>query len=141
MLSLASSLKMTSQVFSLCNVKVRLLAAVVLASVGWGAIAGFMHNHGRASIQSAQASGQQASSNSGAAQSAGTNGTSSKYRTAGDCLICQLHQNLSTITFSHVSVVADAETHSYGSDTAASFHHGDYSTNRRGRAPPLSSLS
>lgn len=140
MLSLASSLKMTSQLFSLCNVKARLLAAVVLASVAWGAIAGFMHNHGRASIQSAQVSGQ-TSSTTGAAQSANTNGTSSKYRTAADCLICQLHQNLSTITFSHVSVVAAAEKHSYRSDAAKLFHHGDYSSNRRGRAPPVISLS
>ncbi|MGZ8844033.1 MAG: DUF2946 family protein [Pyrinomonadaceae bacterium] len=141
MLSLAFSSRMTCRGLSVRNIRVRLLAAVVLASVAWGAIAGFTHNHGRASIQSIQASGQQASSTSGAAQSAGTNGTRSKYRTAADCLICQLHQNLSTITFSHVSVVAAAEKHSYGSDAAKLFHHGDYSTNRRGRAPPVISLS
>lgn len=132
---------MTRRRFSVSNGNVRLLAAVLLASVAWGAVAGFMHNHGRASIQSVQALGQQASSTSGAAQSSGTNGTSSKYRTAADCLICQLHQNLSTITFTHVSVIADAENHSYASGAAELFHHGDYSTNRRGRAPPVISLS
>jgi hypothetical protein len=139
MLSLAFSSKMTCQGPSVRNIRVRLLTAVVLASVAWGAIAGFMHNHGRASIQSPRAANQQASSTTGAtgvAQSDNTNGASSKYRSAADCLICQLHQNLSTITFSHVSVIAAAEKQSYGSDAAKLFHHGDHSTNRRGRAPP-----
>ena len=145
MLSLASVSMVAGYRSSSRRVKmVRLLAAFVLASFVCGAVAEFTHSHNLSERKGSSEFGKTTESLSGAVetlQSGDTNGASSKTRTAADCLICQLHQNLSTTTFSQTLVAAAAEEQRFGPDAATLFHQADYSSNCRGRAPPAVSLS
>ena len=54
-----------------------------------------------------------------------------------DCLICQLHQNLSNTYFTHEPAVAQTESNSVASSTTVNFKRDDFSSGLRGRAPPV----
>jgi hypothetical protein len=118
---------------------IQLLTLLLLTSVFWGAVGEFTHNHNFARRRSPIAFGAQAGSPSAEVdkvQSAETSGVLSKTRTAADCLICQLHQNLSTTAFDQVSPIAATEKQSLRSPAESVFHQTDFSTDCRGRAPP-----
>src|SRR5438034_7980338 len=80
----------------------RLLAALVMASIAWGAIAEATHRHGNQSTLrsrltlTADASRQSSTARLGTSETENSQTGSSN---AGQCLICQLQQNLSATLF------------------------------------------
>jgi hypothetical protein len=116
---------------------------VLLASIGWGATAEFTHNHGarstaRAStpLSQAQASNADEQTTSPRVESGETERSSSKSTNGADCLICQLHQNLSTTLFNAPPSVAAIDIHVAGATAAIVFPPSEVASNQHGRAPP-----
>src|SRR4051794_36262578 len=72
----------------------RLLALVLLCLVAYSATAEAVHKHGNLLLNGA------AQTVTVAGQPGGTNSSLNDSLALGDCLICQLHQNLSTTLFS-----------------------------------------
>lgn len=129
-----------NQLFSLKAVKgVRLLAALLLASIAWGATAEFTHTHGLRT-QSALTAAPVSNSSFDTTESVQTgtqSNTSSKSRASAECLICQLHQNLSNTLLGHALATASVETHSLAFNPDLTLHRADFSKSQRGRAPPI----
>jgi len=129
-----------NQLLSLKAVKrVRLLAALLLASIAWGATAEFTHTHGLRS-QSTLAPAPVSNSSFHASESFATSNqssTSSRSRASAECLICQLHQNLSNTLLGHGLATASIETHSLAFNPDLTLHRADFSKSQRGRAPPV----
>ena len=111
--------------------RIRLLALVLLACLSWGATAEFTHQH---STQVNQASLQTQSEVAFVSDFGRT--TTSKSKSLGDCLICQLHQNLSNTLFTHTLAVGTVQHVSQYFAAAFVIHRADFSTSQRGRAPP-----
>lgn len=112
----------------------RLLAFVLLAFVAYAATAEAVHKHGNISLARAGLSST-AVSNSNDAGSALNDS-----RTFGDCLICQLHQNLSTSLFSSLPQVIAPQAQTVRTAAVESSYLSQSDTPRRGRAPPFASL-
>jgi hypothetical protein len=119
------------------------LALVLLASIAWGATAEFTHNHGARSTAGASTLlGQAQASNLGEQtaspriESGETERSSSKSTNGADCLICQLHQNLSTTLFNTPPRVAPIDIHVAGATATIVFPPSEVASNQRGRAPP-----
>jgi hypothetical protein len=111
---------------------------LLLACIAWGATAEFTHNHGSPSpirqIDSATRSAEVASTSIG---SSNNGRTSSSSRSKADCLICQLHQNLSTSEINHASVTGAAESQHWFTQANVAVHLSEFADTRRGRAPPI----
>jgi len=117
--------------------RVRLLAAILLASIAWGATAEFTHSHGfQAQWRRAQTVANSLDAYE-AVESSSNSRTSSRSSSAAECLICQLHQNLSQTLLSHEPTTASAEAHTFAFDPDLSLHRADFSRSQRGRAPPV----
>ena len=128
-----------TQAFSFSPIqRARVLAAILLASIAWGATAEFTHNHGsRTRTSLAQTQGTATFNSSESVESGKTNGSSSRSRSSAECLICQLHQNLSNTLLGHALVTASAEISSFGFNPDLTLHRADFSKSQRGRAPPI----
>jgi len=114
---------------------VRALAALLLLTLACGTVAEYTHNHrDRAGGLTVNTSAPETEAN--LVQSSGTSNSSSRSKSGAECLICQLHQNLSNTYFTHTPAVAPTETHSLAFSTTISFHRADFSSSQRGRAPP-----
>jgi hypothetical protein len=120
------------------------LAAVLLASIAWGATAEFTHHHGSQSIARVSATLSQAQASNVAEQTATsrvesgeTERSSSKSTNGADCLICQLHQNLSATLFNTPPRVAPADIHVASASATVIFPLSEIASNQRGRAPPF----
>lgn len=127
------------QLFSFSAVKrVRLLAAILLASIAWGATAEFTHNHGvRSQTALNQTAGADSSFNADeAVQSSNNSSSSSRLRSSAECLICQLHQNLSSSEINQPSLVGGVESQLSFRPTNVAVHLFEFADTRRGRAPP-----
>ena len=107
------------------------LALLLLACLSWGATAEFTHSH---STQVNQASLQTQSEVAFISDFGST--TTSKSKSLADCLICQLHQNLSNTVFTHALAVGTVQHVSQYFAVAVVIHRADFSTSQRGRAPP-----
>jgi hypothetical protein len=123
--------------------RARLLAALLLASLAWGTTAEFNHHHGdRALFDQSLLSTTQAQNADDASsvkiESSNTNGTTSSSRTGAECLICQLHQNLSATALAHTPGVGRAETHALNAPPSVVFQLSEFTANCQGRAPPSS---
>ena len=70
-------------------------------------------------------------------QTSNQSSTSSRSRTSAECLICQLHQNLSNTLLGHALATASIETHSFAFNPDLTLHRADFSRSQRGRAPPV----
>jgi hypothetical protein len=118
------------------------LAVVLLAFIAWGATAEFTHNHGaqsRARTSTLLSQTQASNINEQTTRlqvESGTEASSSGSTNGADCLICQLHQNLSTTLFSTPPRVAPAEIHVAGTIATIVFPPSEVASNQRGRAPP-----
>ena len=112
--------------------RIRLLALLLLACLSWGATAEFTHNH---STRVNQASLQTQSEVAFVSDFGGK--TTSKSKSPADCLICQLHQNLSNTLFTEAPVIGAVSESSFDPITTLTFDHGDFSSSQRGRAPPI----
>jgi hypothetical protein len=121
--------------------RARLLAALLLASLAWGATAEFNHHHGNRTrfdqslLSTTQAQNVDAAS-SVRIEPSKTNGTSSPSKTGAECLICQLHQNLSATALGHTPGVGTSETHALKATPNVVFQLSEFTANCQGRAPP-----
>jgi hypothetical protein len=122
--------------------RARVLAVVLLASITWGATAEFTHNHGARStartgalLSQTQAANAGEQTNTAGIESAGTK-RSSRSTNGADCLICQLHQNLSTTLFNPPPRVAPVDVHVANASAPVIFPLSEVAANQRGRAPP-----
>lgn len=116
----------------------RLLAVLLLASIAWGTTAEFNHHHGgrvRSLLSATQAQNADDAS-SVKIESSKTNGTTSSSKTGAQCLICQLHQNLSATALGHTPGVGTAETHALKAPSGVVVQLSEFTTNCQGRAPP-----
>ena len=123
--------------------RARVLAVMLLASIAWGATAEFTHHHGFQSTarvsallsqtQNANASAQTATP---LVESGGTKRSSSRSTNAADCLICQLHQNLSTTLFNTPPRVAPVDLQVVSASATVIFPLPEVTSNQHGRAPP-----
>jgi len=121
--------------------RARLLAALLLASLAWGTTVEFNHHHGnRARFDQSLLSATQAQDADDASsvkiESSKTNGTRSSSKTGPDCLICQLHQNLSATALGHTPGEGTAETHGLKAPSSVVFQSSEFTANCQGRAPP-----
>jgi len=127
-----------TQSFGIKAKRARLLAALLLTILGWQSSAEFTHKHG--SLPRATKSSQQqitaVPQPTEDAHSHKRSGSASFFRTATDCLICQLHQNLSTTVFTDTSVSSATQARVLAIEHTAAFVRADFSGNQRGRAPP-----
>ena len=118
-----------------------MLAVLLLASLAWGTTAEFNHHHGskarfdQSLLSTTQAQDADDASSVGI-ESSKTNGTSSPLKTGAECLICQLHQNLSATVLSHTPVVGTAETFGLHASPNTVFQRSEFTANGHGRAPP-----
>jgi len=118
--------------------RVRLLAAILLASIAWGATAEFTHNHG---VRTQTALNLTAGANSSfnadeSIQSSNNGSSSSRLRSSADCLICQLHQNLSSSEINQPSLIGAAESQLSFTHSNLAVHLSEFADTRLGRAPP-----
>jgi hypothetical protein len=91
--------------------RVQLLAAILLASIAWGATAEFTQ-HSRITSSIHARTGANFHSSFDASESVETtdqSNTSSRSRASAECLICQLHQNLSNTLLGHALATASVE--------------------------------
>ena len=120
-----------------------MLAIVLLASIAWGATAEFTHNHGaqstaRASalLSQTQAANVAEQTDTPRVESLKTERSSSSSTNGADCLICQLHQNLSTTLFNTPPRVAPVDLQVVGASATVIFPQSEVASNQHGRAPP-----
>ena len=130
---------MTSKNESTLKVKhalsARVLAFALLVLVAYSATAEAVHKHGNLLLS-------QAAQTVTAVSAPGDTGSLlNDSRSLGDCLICQLHQNLSTTLFSPLPQVVAPVTQATLAPVAEISYLSHAATPRRGRAPPLTSLS
>ena|ERR1700694_5232553 len=124
--------------------RARLLAVVLLASIAWGTTAEFTHHHGAQSTFRLGALLSQAQALNGAEQtfaprieSRETEASSSRSNTGADCLICQLHQNLSATLFNSPPRVAAVDIHVVSGSAQVIFQLPEFAAHQHGRAPPI----
>jgi methionine-rich copper-binding protein CopC len=122
--------------------RARVLAVVLLASIAWGATAEFTHHHGAQSTvrfgallsQAPASNGEQtATSRVGSGE---TEKSSSRSTNGADCLICQLHQNLSATLFNAPPRVVPVDIHVVSASATVIFPPSEVAANQHGRAPP-----
>src|SRR5258707_892344 len=121
--------------------RARLLAMLLLASLAWGSTVEFTHHHGtNAKPGSSLASTQSATANEATQiSSSKTNGTSSKSQTGAECLICQLHQNLSTTEISHAPGAGSRETRGLKTPADAVVQLSEFTSTGHGRVADFGS--
>ena len=120
-----------------------MLAIVLLAAIGWGATAEFTHNHGvrstaRAStlLSQTQASNIAEQTTTPRVESRKTERSSSTSTNGAGCLICQLHQNLSTTLFNTLPRVAPVDLQVVSALATVVLPQSEVASNQHGRAPP-----
>jgi hypothetical protein len=122
----------------------RLLALLLLASIAWGSTAELTHHHSSGtrvggSISPAQSTvvatvPDEATSDQISASK--TNGTSSNTKGGAECLICQLHQNLSASAIGHTPGNGPVETCGLNTPLSAVVQLSEFTSTGQGRAPP-----
>jgi len=117
--------------------RARLIALILLAFVSWGATAEVTHHHQASRvIPSANTSNADPANVADELQSSNEQTNSSTSKNLAECLICQLHQNLSTTLVTQAPALAAAETKSFRAPTALILRLSEYRSDRSGRAPP-----
>ncbi|MBA2734354.1 MAG: hypothetical protein H0U54_15940 [Acidobacteria bacterium] len=112
----------------------RLLAFVLLAFVTYSSTAEAVHKHGNLSLAPSNSSAQAAYSPSDASS------TINNSRATGECVICQLRQQLSVSLLNALPQIVAPQNQATRALAAALPCSTRYTTPRRGRAPPLPSL-
>lgn len=113
----------------------RLLALVLLAFVTYTTTAESVHRHGGLALEGAAGSAAAVTSHGDA------DSTASDSPALGDCLICQLRQNLSFSLLSALPQLAAPQVKAELSPAVALLAASRFEAPRRGRAPPSTSLS
>lgn len=113
----------------------RVLAFVLLAVVSYTATAESVHRHGRLALTPS------VSSAAAVAPSGGADSAVNDSPALGECLICQLRQNLSSGLLSALPQLVAPRPHAELSRAVALLSVSRFEAPRRGRAPPAASLS
>lgn len=119
-----------------------MLAVLLLASIAWGTAAEFTHHHGVQSdtrlIQSLATAAPDTLDRgfTDKFDSSDAGGTRSSSRSRAECLICQLHQNLSATLFSEPPGIGPTEAHALKATTPVVLQLSEFTANQHGRAPP-----
>ncbi|PYS25382.1 MAG: hypothetical protein DMF72_01845 [Acidobacteria bacterium] len=109
----------------------------MLACLAFGSTAEFTHHHGNQSQGQPQASSSIDRSLVTRLEADKGNGGSSTSKSQTDCLICQLHQNLSTTELSQPSALSATEARICHPFTITAVHLFEFADTQRGRAPPI----
>jgi hypothetical protein len=120
--------------------RTRLLAILLLAAFAWGTTAELSHHHGTKAKLGVSFSGAGQSPTADEAtskqiSSSNTNGTSNS-KTGAECLICQLHQNLSATATGHSPGVGSTETQATKATAQVFLQLSEFRSTGQGRAPP-----
>jgi hypothetical protein len=116
-----------------------MLAVLLLAAIAWGSTVEFTHHHGAKakSVESLSSTVPSTADNEATQISSNsTNGPTSKSRSDGECLICQLHQNLSATVIGHTPGVGPTETRGLNTLPPAVVQLSEFISTGHGRAPP-----
>lgn len=117
-----------------------MLAVLLLASIAWGSTAEFTHHHsaGKQSLASISkaTSTVQDQTTSDQVSASKTKGTSSNTKGGAECLICQLHQNLSTSVIGHAPGDGPTERRTLNTPLSAVVQLSEFAVIGHGRAPP-----
>lgn len=121
-----------------------MLAVLLLASLAWGTTAEFTHHHGarsNASFSQSLRNGAQTSDAANEAssirfESSTSNGSSKSSKSGTECLICQLHRNLSATVFSNPPGLDSADIAVLHATTNVVFQTSEFRVIGQGRAPP-----
>jgi hypothetical protein len=121
--------------------RARMLAVLLLASLAWGSTVEFAHHHDTKansgeSFYSAAQSLAAVAANSNEITPDNPNGTSSKSKTGAECLICQLHQNLSATVIGHPPGIGPTEARGLNTPPATVVQLSEFTSPGQGRAPP-----
>ena len=121
--------------------RTRMLALLLLAAIAWGSTVEFTHHHGAKTKADDSLSSTTQSTIADEAlatqfSSSNTNGTSSKSNTGAECLICQLHQNLSATVIGHTPGVGPTEKLGLNTPPPAVVLLSEFIATGHGRAPP-----
>jgi hypothetical protein len=120
--------------------RVRLLAVLLLASLAWGSTAELTHHHSAkarfgGSLTTAQSTlPDEATSNQ--VSDSQTNGTKSNTKGGAECLICQLHQNLSASAIGQTPGDGPTETRGLNTLLSTVVELSQFAAAGHGRAPP-----
>jgi hypothetical protein len=113
------------------------LAAILLASIAWGATAEFTHSHGgQSQTRQTGSASRSVEIISTGVESSNNGRSSSNSRSKADCLVCQLHQNLSSSEINQPFLVGAHESQLSFTPTNVAVHLSEFADTRRGRAPP-----
>jgi len=118
--------------------RTRGLAFLLLACLTWGATAEFTHHHGnqtRATQRQLATLADQADVNR--IESTRSNGSNSTSKSRNECLICQLHQNLSATELNQSSGIDATEARISPTLANTAVHLFELADTQRGRAPPV----
>jgi hypothetical protein len=115
----------------------RVLAFLLFALIIQGATVEIVHKHGSLLLARNVVS----TTTPAASDPGDANSSSQQTRTANECVICQLHQHLSTTLFSALPWTTPPPVQFTPTLASAIQYFSQTSTPRRGRAPPLASLS
>ena len=118
--------------------RTRGLAFLLLACLAWGATAEFTHHHGnqtRATQRQPATAADQADVNR--IESTRGNGGKSTSKSQNECLICQLHQNLSATELNQSFGIGAAEARISPTLANTAVHLFELADTQRGRAPPV----
>jgi hypothetical protein len=121
-----------------------MLAVLLLAALAWGTTAEFTHHHGAPPNSAVNQSLPNAAQTPNAANEASsirfepgtTNGSSKSSKTGTECLICQLHRNLSATVFSNPPGLGTQEVCVLHTTTNVVFQSSEFRVSGQGRAPP-----
>jgi hypothetical protein len=118
-----------------------MLAALLLAAIAWGSTVELTHHHGSKtksgeSLSSASQSAAEVEAASTQISSSNTDGTSSKSKTGAECLICQLHQNLSATEIGHTPGAGPTEARGLNKPSDVVVQLSEFTSPGQGRAPP-----
>ena len=118
-----------------------MLAVLLLASLAWGSTVELTHHHGAKakSSESRSSTAQSVTADDATStqiSSSNPNGPSSNSKTGVECLICQLHQNLSSTIVGHPPGVGPTETRGLNTPSSAVVQLSEFTATGQGRAPP-----
>jgi hypothetical protein len=124
--------------------RIRILAVLLLASLAWETTAEFTHHHGAELNSSVSQSLLKATQTPNAGNDAssillqaGKTSGSSSSKTRNECLICQLHQNLSATVFSNLPGFDIRDFRVLHPTTNVVFQLSEFRFSGQGRAPPF----
>jgi hypothetical protein len=117
-----------------------MLAVLLLASLAWASTVELTHNHGagarpRGSLSTAQSQVPNESTLDQVSASK-TNHSSSNSKSGAECLICQLHQNLSSSVIGHTPGDGPSETCGLNAPVHSVVQLAEFAAPGQGRAPP-----